>query len=205
MYLPSEREMMYTTPIRTTITSEKTVSSSSAPLITKNRIRIGVVHLSARSISSSETSQILQNTVPSIMQASSDENPICTEPIWNLIDDRATVIITKVTETAILLEREWKYLSHRVKSNPITNPRAKESTTSRRGSRITDEALIEPAPSDLAIPKEIAKTTSPTASSNATTGSKISVKGPFALYCFTTIKVAAGAVAVATAPRTIAD
>ena len=51
---------------------------------------------------------------------------------------------------------------------------------------------------------EIAKTTKPTASSSATTGSKMSVTGPFALYCLTTIRVAAGAVAVATDARTIA-
>ena len=35
---------------------------------------------------------------------------------------------------------------------------------------------------------------------NATTGSNVSVTGPFALYCLITISVAAGAVAVATAP-----
>ena len=35
-------------------------------------------------------------------------------------------------------------------------------------------------------------------------GRRISVSGPFALYCLTTISVAAGAVAAATAPRTIA-
>ena len=64
---------------------------------------------------------------------------------------------------------------------------------------MTDVALIDPAPIDLAIPKEIAKMTNPTASSRATTGSNMSVTAPFALYCFTTIKVAAGAVAVAAA------
>ena len=54
------------------------------------------------------------------------------------------------------------------------------------------------------MPKERAKATRPTASSRATTGSKMSVSFPFALYCFTTIRVAAGAVAVAIAPRVIA-
>ena len=39
------------------------------------------------------------------------------------------------------------------------------------------------------------------ASSSATTGSRISVTGPLALYWLTTISVAAGAVAVAMAPR----
>ena len=86
----------------------------------------------------------------------------------------------------------------------MKNPNPKERTTSNNGSSITDNTFTAPEPSDFAIPNEIANTTKPTASSSATTGNKISVTGPFALYCLTTIKVAAGAVAVATAPSTIA-
>ena len=56
----------------------------------------------------------------------------------------------------------------------------------------------------LAIPKETANTTRPTASSSATTGSRRFVRGPFALYCRTTISVAAGAVAAAMAPSVMA-
>ena len=52
-----------------------------------------------------------------------------------------------------------------------------------------------------AIPKLIANMMSPTASSRATIGNNRSVTGPLALYCFTTIKVAAGAVAEAMAPK----
>ena len=46
--------------------------------------------------------------------------------------------------------------------------------------------------------------TRPTASSRATTGSSTSVTGPLALYWRTTIRVAAGAVAAAIAPRVTA-
>jgi len=53
-----------------------------------------------------------------------------------------------------------------------------------------------------AMPKDMANTIRPTASSNATTGSRRSVRGPWALYWRTTMSVAAGAVAVA--PRTVA-
>ena len=63
----------------TTAQSANTESSSSAPLITKNRMRMGVTHLSALSISSSDTSHILQNTVPSIIQASKEEKPMWME------------------------------------------------------------------------------------------------------------------------------
>ena len=80
----------------------------------------------------------------------------------------------------------------------------KDKTISRTGSKTIDNKSILPKLIDLAIPKLTANTTKPTASSIATTGNNISVTGPFALYCLTTINVAAGAVAVATAPNTIA-
>ena len=54
------------------------------------------------------------------------------------------------------------------------------------------------------MPKETENTARPTASSSATTGSRISVSLPLALYCRTTISVAAGAVAVAMAPSVMA-
>ena len=53
--------------------SPKTESSSSAPLITKKKMKRGAVHLSARSIRSKESLSVLQKTVPSIMQTRSDE------------------------------------------------------------------------------------------------------------------------------------
>ncbi len=54
------------------------------------------------------------------------------------------------------------------------------------------------------MPTATANSTRPTASSSATTGSSISVTGPLALYWRTTISVAAGAVALATAPSVMA-
>ena len=174
-HLPADLTIIYTTPITTTAISVNTDKSSSAPLITKKRISMGAVQRSALSISSSEKSQILQNTVPSIIQARSEENPICIPKISNLISESPTVSITNVTDIAILFDREWKNFSQCVKRIPITNPRTKERTTSRSGSRIIDAMLTVEEVSDLAIPNEIAKTTRPTASSSATTGKRMSV------------------------------
>ena len=57
----------------------------------------------------------------------------------------------------------------------------------------------------MATPNETENNTRPTASSMATTINSNFVIGPSALYCFTTISVAAGAVAAAIAPRVIAE
>ena len=67
---------------------------------------MGVVHLSVFSMISAEKSQTLQNTVPSIIQARSEEKVICIGPIGGIsIVEMATVSITKVTETAILFDK----------------------------------------------------------------------------------------------------
>ena len=66
---------------------------------------------------------------------------------------------------------------------------------------IMDTISTEPLTNVFAIPKDTANTIKPTASSNATIGSNSLVKGPFALNCLTTMRVAAGAVAVAMAPN----
>ena len=55
------------------------------------------------------------------------------------------------------------------------------------------------------MPKEAEKSTRPTASSMATTISSRWVRGPSALYCLTTIRVAAGAVAAAMEPSVMAE
>ena len=55
------------------------------------------------------------------------------------------------------------------------------------------------------MPKDTLNSTSPTASSMATTSISSFVKGPSALYWRTTIKVAAGAVAEAIAPNVMAQ
>ena len=86
-------------------------------------------------------------------------------------------------------------------NTPIKNPSNNDNTTSNNGSIITEKASTVPTFNDFAIPNEIAKIIKPTASSNATTGNNTSVTGPLALYCLTTINVAAGAVAVATDAR----
>ena len=57
----------------------------------------------------------------------------------------------------------------------------------------------------VAMPKETENSRRPTASSMATTSMSSRVRGPSALYCRTTIKVAAGAVADAMAPSTMAQ
>ena len=89
-----------------TTQSPKTLNSSSAPDSTKKRTITGAVHLSSLSMSSSEKLQRLQNTVPSIMHTSSEENPIVTGPMRNSIMDMATARNTNVTdmESLLLLE-----------------------------------------------------------------------------------------------------
>ena len=64
---------------------------------------------------------------------------------------------------------------------------------------------MRPCSSAFATPKEAEKRTRPTASSMATTISSRWVSGPLALYCLTTIRVAAGAVAAAIAPSVMAE
>ena len=64
---------------------------------------------------------------------------------------------------------------------------------------------MRPCSRALAMPKEAEKSTRPTASSMATTISSRRVRGPSALYCLTTIRVAAGAVAAAIAPSVMAE
>ena len=79
-----------------------------------------------------------------------------------------------------------------------------DKITSNNGPTIIDKILICPSTKAFATPNDIENNTKPTASSKATTGNNTFVTGPFALYCLTTIKVAAGAVAEAIAPIIIA-
>lgn len=69
---------MYRIPMPTIAMSAKTLSSSSAPLITKKSANSGEVHLSPAAIRSPDSGQILQNTVPSIIQVSREEKLMCT-------------------------------------------------------------------------------------------------------------------------------
>ena len=66
----------------------------------------GDTQRSRRSISSSEVGQMLQNTVPVIMQTSSSEKPQCIGPMLKVTMDRPTVSSTKAAERLMRLERE---------------------------------------------------------------------------------------------------
>ena len=154
---------------------------------------------------STEYSLKLQNTVPSIMQTRSGENPIFTPPpSSNSLDAIAIVMITKEIVRDRRLELEKNNFSRTVRSVPMIAPRISENTISNSGSMITETMSRVPPAIACAMPKETENTTSPTASSSATIGSRRSVTGPFALYCLTTINVDAGAVAEAIAPSVIA-
>ena len=126
---------MQITPIAITVTLENTLRSSSAPLSTKNTTKSGAVHLSTRSMISAEKSQILQNTVPSIMHTSRLEKPssISVPGISILTMASATVNNTKVMEIPIRLVLEWNHFSNSAKMNPMTNPSRSDPATSSIG------------------------------------------------------------------------
>ena len=96
-------------------------------------------------------------------------------------------------------------LSSSVTAQPKAAPKASEPSISPSGFNIichTDSSL--PPTITCATALHILKAISAAASSIATTGSRILVTGPCALYCRTTISVAAGAVAAAIAPSIMA-
>ena len=169
-------------PITTTAQSANTLNSSSAPLITKKRAKSGEVHLSERTIKSSDSGQILQKIVPSIIHTSNDEKLICTGPIWKSIIDSATVRNTNVIVILSLFVFELNIFSNCVKIHPMIAPRAREAMISSIGFTMIETKSTAPLTSDFEIPKQIAKTMRPTASSNATIGRRSFVRGPFALY-----------------------
>ena len=203
-YFPRQRDRMKTTPISTSMGSWKTASSSSAPLTTKNTASRGWDHRSARPIRSSARGLRLQNTVPSIMQTRSGENPMVSGPAGNSREESPTVRMTKAMVREVLFVLEWNRVSSQVRVMPASVPRSPEARILTRGPAAMERRSMFPRIMALAMPKETAKTIRPTASSRATMGSRRSVSLPFALYCRTTIRVAAGAVAVAMAPRVMA-
>ena len=146
----------------------------------------------------------MQNTVPSIMQVSSGEKPTVMPARENSTFARPTVSSTKPVMRVRRFLLELKYFSIQLRTRPRRAPSTREKTISSRGARKISSVFTLPSTMARAAPKETAKTTRPTASSRATTGSRISVTGPLALYCRTTMRVAAGAVAVAMAPRVMA-
>ena len=192
------------TPMSTIVSSPNTSSRSSAPLMTKNTANRGADQSSARSIRSSESGQMLQNTVPSIMHTSSGEKPMTTSPMRHSSAASATVRNTNAMVMDIRLRLEWNMASSRVRAAPASIPSSRESTISMSGLTSTETMLSAPLIIALAMPKLTANTTRPTASSSATMGSSRLVSGPLALYWRTTISVAAGAVAAAIAPSVMA-
>ena len=172
--------------------------------MTKNVANRGAVHLSARFMISAEYSLILQNTVPSIIHTRREEKDISISPRGILIEAKAIVSTTKPIERDKRLELEKNSFSSSVRSAPSTAPRIREQMISRMGLTMMAYMFNSPPFKACAIPKDTAKIISPTASSSATIGSRRSVTSPFALYCRTTIKVAAGAVAAAIAPSVMA-
>ena len=147
---------------------------------------------------------MLQKTAPSIMQVKRSENDMVTGPSLKLVEAIPTVKRTKATATESLFEREWKQTSMKFIMIPISAPNNTVANSSSNGSTTIETMEALPASKAVAIPNDRAKTTSPTASSMATTINNSLVSGPLALYCLTTIKVAAGAVAAAMAPSTMA-
>ena len=148
---------------------------------------------------------MLQNTVPVIMHTSSRLKPQWMPPTSNSAMDRPTVSSTKPMEMDRRLLREKKYFSTRYSTHPAKPPNTRDSTISTRGSSSTVTRLMVPLSRAEATPKEAENSTRPTASSMATTSSSSLVRGPSALYWRTTIRVAAGAVAAAMAPRVMAE
>src|SRR5690606_7168426 len=103
-----------------------------------------------------------------------------------------------------LFECFLKNLSGILNKNPSTIPNAIEPIISTKGKRAVTKAEFWPGfIIELTIAITNPKAINATASSNATTLSNVLVTGPFALYCFITITVAAGAVAAAIAPNSI--
>ena len=84
-------------------------------------------------------------------------------------------------------------------TNPSTAPITKDIKISRSGFASILYKEYSPTDIPLASWNKMAKRISAAASSRATTGNKVSTKVPLALYCLITIKVAAGAVALAIA------
>ena len=124
----------------------------------------------------------MQKVVPIIIHSNNDDIVIVIPPILKLYIEIATAIITAVTTTDILLLLDLKYFSANVSTVPTIAPIPNDTIISNKGSNIIVIKLYSPEETTFATPNEIAKTTSPTASSIATTGSKISVNFPFALY-----------------------
>ena len=190
-HLPRVRSSRYPTPMSPTWGS--TLKSSSAPESTKNSKNRGGVNLSHCSISTSRCWLIFTITAPIIMHTSREDR--------FSISHRPTPASTRAMDRASLLPRLAKNRAPKASTAPSAAPSATLPTISMIGESTMLSTVTAPPSMDWATEAEMEKTIRPRASSMATTGSSICVTGPLALYCRTTISVAAGAVARAMAPR----
>ncbi len=139
----------------------------------------------------------LTSIAPIAIQSSSGERP-------NIVA-RA---LPRNTKPVVIISRFESFLKKRsgtINKTPSRKPNSSEPRISPTGFATDRSSDVSPGccimfTIAMANPKAIRAT----ASSSATTLSSVSVTGPFALYCLTTIIVAAGAVADAIAPRSIA-
>ena len=110
----------------------------------------------------------------------------------------------KTTKTAQinLLVRDLKKAHIQEMKKPKAPPIKRERPISHNGlPNIVQTEKESPVAIVLAIWNKTAKRIKAEASSKATVGRRVSTTGPWALYCLTTIKVAAGAVAAAMAAK----
>ena len=141
---------------------------------------------------------MLAKTAPVIMQVKREDKD---SPIGQFISDSPTPARTATIIRHSLFARDLKNLMQSASSAPKAAPTTRDKAISRRGvTTVLIKVNCSPTAKTFANATHIENTISPIASSNATTGRSVSVTMPRALYCFTTMSVAAGAVAVAIAP-----
>ena len=174
---------------------------SSAPDITKNNIKNGGVKRSTRGVTSSKTFDKLQIIAPSIIQDNRLDKFILNVLFKILFIPIVKSNIARIIQ--ILFERPWNHFNKQVVIKPRIAPIKRETMISIKGMK-NAKTFAVPDIDDMfaAIVKQKPKIIKATASSKATTLIRVSVKGPLALYCFTTSRVAAGAVAAAIEART---
>ena len=116
---------------------------------------------------------------------------------------KPTMTRIAVITMIILFALDLKNLHPKETKKPSAAPSPKEITISSNGTTKISmtEIPISGLANDLEIENKTEKAIKATASSNATTGIRVSTTGPLALYCLITRRVAAGAVAHAIAPK----
>ena len=181
----------------------KIVMSKEAPEITKNNIKIGGVINSILSKTLSESFLKLTSIAPIIIDDNKAEIEI-SAPIRSLkfIKDKPTQMNIEAIHMMIRLDLDLNNLQPRETSRP-SNPPTRILLKIETNGQTNKSKTLGFAPFAIAfeIENKIEKAINATASSKATTGSNVLTTGPSALYCLITIKVAAGAVAHAIAPK----